>query len=655
MGKGVSRRNSDQIEGYPPGAAAGRDRTDAPPSTMPDGTAGPWLTGLILDHARDGIVLLDICGRVLWMNPALERMLGWSLDAMRGRNPAEFISPPEARPGPEVLAQFRYDPQSTLFEKHRVTRHVRRDGTPFWNQQSHALIDLGPGDAQKMVVVTCRDISDEVRVQTALCRIKDDLEHSANHDDLTGLGNRKKLSQFLQSSTARTSLRAGSMGVLQLDLDRFKDINDTLGHAAGDAVLVHVAGALTEVAGESDLACRMGGDEFLLICPDIGDRARLARRADAVLEMAGRPLGWRDQIILPGVSVGASMPGSGDGIALDGEALIRQADQALYSAKEAGRGRAILYTPELGRRHRDEQQLSRDLKDAVEQGQFCVHVQPIAHLGQNRVTGCEALLRWDHPVRGLLPPAAFLPAAEQAQMLNEIDYLAMNAALDALAELRVQGFADLGMSLNVSSSILADADYLALLDWGLQSRGLPAQSVCIEILEMTMMNRGALDVTAAVTRLRRLGVRVALDDFGTGYAGLAHMSTVEIDAIKLDRTMICRLGRDPRARVITRSIIRLCAVLGMDVIAAGVETQGQLSILRRAQCPQVQGYGLARPMAPAELADWLRARTPFAAPITMPDATDPATETPCTTLDSEDRAQGARGGPAQRRRRDTSN
>ncbi|MFD0858814.1 putative bifunctional diguanylate cyclase/phosphodiesterase [Roseovarius aquimarinus] len=593
--------------------AAPRHGAHPAPGT-PRGLAEGHLSGLILDHARDGIALLDMRGRLLWMNPALERMLGWTLDEARGRNPAELISPPGAGPTPEALARFRYDPASSLFAKYRVTRHMRRDGTLFWNQQSHALIDLGPAETQKMVVVTCRDISDEVEVQTALRSAKDDLEHAAHHDDLTGLGNRKKLSRFLRSAPARASLRGARMGVLQLDLDRFKQINDTLGHDAGDAVLRHVAGALSRSIEAGDLACRMGGDEFVLICTDVPDRARLVRRAEDVLAQAARPLHWRGQTILPGVSIGASMPG-GDrdaetGEALDGEALIRQADLALYSAKAAGRGRAALYSPALGRRHRAEQALARDLKDAVEEGQFCVHLQPIAEVETGRITGCEALLRWAHPARGLLPPASFLPAADSAQLLSEIDYLAMNAALDALAELRAAGFADLTMSLNVSTSILVDADYPALLDWALQTRGLPSAAVCIEVLETTMQNRAGHDVTGAMTRLRALGMRVALDDFGTGYAGFAHMSAVEIDAIKLDRTMIRRLGQDPRARVITRALIRLCGVLGMDVIASGVETEEQLGILRRAGCPQVQGYGLARPMALPDLAEWLRAHSP---------------------------------------------
>ena len=592
----------------------------------PGSPAGAWLTGLILDHARYGIVLLDIRGRVLWMNPAIQQMLGWTLAEARGRNPAELINPPGTRLSATALANFRYHPRSSIFDRSRVTRHMRRDGSLFWNQQSHALINLGPGDVQKMVVVTCRDISDQVRVQTALHEIKDDLEHAAHHDDLTGLGNRKQLSRFLASGAAQASLRASAMGVLQLDLDKFKTINDTLGHAAGDAVLRNFAAALAGVAGNDDLVCRMGGDEFLLICLDVGDPTRLMRRAEAILNAAARPFTWKGQTVLTGVSIGAAMPGAGqrgafkdsagvDDGALDCDVLIRQADQALYSAKEGGRGRAVLYTTNLGRRYHAEQKLSRDLLDAVREQQFCVYLQPIIHIGEERVTGCEALLRWRHPARGLLAPATFLPAAENAGLLSEIDYLAMNAALDALAALRAEGFADLRISLNVSSSILSDADYPALLDWALKSRGLPPCAICVEILETTIMDRGELDVTAPVTRLRALGVRVALDDFGTGYAGLAHMSAVKIDAIKLDRSMIYRLQDDARARVITRSIIRLCTHLRIDVIATGVETQDQLDILLRANCPQVQGYGLARPMPLHDLYSWLRAHTP-------PDHTD---------------------------------
>ena len=602
-----------------PDATVGDDTQSDSQSTSLDSVKAPdeSVPGLILDHVRDGIVLLDVNGRVKWMNPACVEMMGWTLAEALGRNPQELILPPEHRPSQAEIDNFRYELNSSLFDNYRVTQHVRKDGSRFWNQQSHALIDMGPADHQKMVVGTCRDISDQVTTQASLQQVKDDLEHAAFHDDLTGLGNRKKLSHYLRSSRVAACLHAGQIGVLQLDLDKFKDINDTLGHAAGDAVLTHVADGMRMNVGRNDLICRTGGDEFLLICLNIASQEALMARAELVMRAVCKPLNWMNQTINVGISIGASMPATGT---LSGEALIQQADQALYSAKDGGRGQVVFYTEHLGSRYKAEQRLAKDLRTAVEREEFAVYLQPILDLRSGRISGCEALLRWQHPERGVLAPGAFLAAAETALLMPEIDYASMNLALDALADLRAAGHTDLTMALNVSGSILADVNYPGLLDWALQSRGLPASHICVEILETTILDGTDTDVVAAVERLRRIGVRVALDDFGTGYAGLAHMSAVEIDAIKLDRSMINRLEDDPRNRLIARSIIRLCSLLGMQVVAEGVETQGQLDILRRAHCPLIQGYGIARPMPVAAMADWLRGNTPLPQPVTIAPA-----------------------------------
>lgn len=577
---------------------------------LPQGVSGVLtsLPGLILDHVTDGVVLLDMRGRVLWMNPSMERMTGWHLSEVKGQNPQHFILPPEARPSPHELDTFHYDTQSSLFKKYRISHHMRRDGTRFWNQQSHALIVLGPDPSQQMVVATCRDITDQIRTQDALEKVRVELAHAAGHDDLTGMGNRKKLADFLTSAHVRKHLTAGELGVLQLDLDKFKEINDTLGHDAGDAVLRHVAGALAAHEHPGDLGCRMGGDEFLLICLGIQSRDALLARAELILHAASAPLHWKEQTVRVGVSIGATLSTVGT---MKGQTLIKQADQALYSSKSRGRGRVTLYSEHLGRRFNARSQLNCDLHHAVAAEQFEVHLQPIMDLATDRITGCEALLRWRHPERGLLSPAMFLAAAEQAQLQTQIDYLSMNAALDALCDLRDAGFEEMSMAINVSSSILADANYPGLLDWALQSRDLPRNSVCVEILDTSIMAQSELDVNAAVEQLHRIGVRVALDDFGTGYAGLTRMSVLQVDQIKLDRCLVGRLEGDPRTRVITRGLIRLCSLLGMGVVAEGVETQGQLDILRRAKCPRVQGYGIARPMAPADMIDWLHANTPL--------------------------------------------
>jgi EAL domain-containing protein (putative c-di-GMP-specific phosphodiesterase class I) len=288
-----------------------------------------------------------------------------------------------------------------------------------------------------------------------------------------------------------------------------------------------------------------------------------------------------------------------------GEALIQRADQALYAAKREGRNQVMCYAEALGQEQKIQQRLAQDLKTAVADNQFEIHLQPQLHLGQNKITACEALLRWNHPTRGLLPPTDFLAAAERNGLLTEIDYISMNLSLDALVELRRSGFHELGLAINVSSSILSDVNYPGLLDWALQSRGIEPGAIYVEILETTILDDSGMDVVAAVDRLKRLGVRVALDDFGTGYAGLAHMSAFDIDAIKLDRSMIARLEDDPRNRIIIRSIIRLGMLLNLKVVAEGVEKYGQLEILQRTHCPMIQGFGLARPMCVQDTIEWL--------------------------------------------------
>ncbi|WP_198389301.1 putative bifunctional diguanylate cyclase/phosphodiesterase [Roseovarius faecimaris] len=559
--------------------------------------------GLMLERMRDGIVLQDMSARIEWANPACEAMFGWTLREMQGRKPQDFLLPPDKRPGPEAIAAFRFDPERSLFSQLTVTEHIRRDGTRFWNQQSFSIIDMGPKDTDKKVVITCRDVTEQVRNEQRLGTARAELEHAAYHDALTGLANRKRLGDFMQSARVRAEIARGRLGVLQVDIDKFKDINDTFGHAAGDRTLRHVAAALCATISEAELACRTGGDEFLLILPETPSKAALLERAEALQKAIRAPLTIGARGIHVSVSVGASLPDPCE--VTDTEALLHMADQALYAAKDQGRDRIVFYDAHLGRRLQAEQLLARDLAKAVTDCEFGIFLQPQLDLTRTCISGFEALLRWHHPIRGILPPAEFLMAAEKNGCLADIDYMSMNLALDALATLRREGFSDLSMSINVSSSILADVNYPGLLDWAMQSRGIPPDRICIEILETTILDQDGLDVMTAVDRLKRLGVRVALDDFGTGYAGLAHMSAFDIDAIKLDRSMIARLEEDPRNRMIVRSIIRLCRLLDVAVVAEGVETGGQLDILRRSQCPMIQGYGLARPMPVSEAIAWM--------------------------------------------------
>lgn len=588
-----------------------------PPAPWPDPPSPGGKDGAfcarILKRAREAIVVQTVDGRVEWMNPAAERMFGWRLSQVRGKRGIALVQPERDQTG----SSFCYDLKSRIFERYQVSRHRRRDGSLFWNQQSFTV--LGHDEANRRIVITCRDVTEQVMTEQALRTAQVDLQNAAFHDDLTGLANRARLNAYLTSDLVQRQIARGETGILQVDVDKFKEINDTFGHAAGDATLRHVADALRGAAGPRDLVCRTGGDEFLMVCHQATTPEALMRRADLVLQQVTKPLSWAEQTIRIGASVGACLA---NGEPWSGETLIQHADQALYAAKNRGRGRVVLYTDDLGRAQTLQNQLARDLRTAIAEDQLEVHLQPQLHLGLGRITGVEALLRWNHPTRGQLPPGAFLDTARSTGLLADLDYRSMMLALDALTHIRASGFSDMCMSINVSAEILADVNYPGLLDWALQSRGLPARCICVEILETTILNGQGCDVMGAVDRLKRLGARVALDDFGTGYAGLAHMSSIDIDAIKLDRSMIARLHDDPRNRIIIRAIIRLCGLLNMKVVAEGVETAAQLDILRKAKCPLIQGFGLARPMAVSDALAWLKANAPMPHPLAFPPVTD---------------------------------
>lgn len=562
---------------------------------------GAFCTRLV-NGVKDAIVVQDLHSHILWMNRAAEDMFGCPLEDIRGAPGVGFID------GQDREAEFCYDLGSSIFDRHVVARHVRRNGTAFWNQQSFAVVDPVKTEKDPMVIVTCRDVTEQIENEIALRQAKVELQHAAYHDDLTGLANRKLLKKVMDSGSAKHALTQSQMGVLHLDLDEFKEINDTLGHAAGDATLNHISDALRRACGPYDMACRSGGDEFLLVCLKVTSEAALLERAELVMKEILRPMRWQDRTLLIKGSIGASI--ASDSVET-GEALIHQADQALYEAKAAGRAQIVMYSPQLGERHTTNTRLARDIQEALLHDQLAIMLQPQMQLSDGRITGCEALMRWNHPQFGQLCPCDFLEVARRSGVLADLDYRAMNLSLDALADLRRAGFDDITLSLNVSTEILSDVNYTGLLDWALQSRGLCARDICIEILGTTILQSGDFMVTTTVDRLRRMGARVALNDFGTGYAGLAHMSAIDIDEVKLDRSMIARLETDARSRAIVSSVIDLSKELSISFVAEGVETPAQIKFLQAAGCPRMQGYALAKPMPIKTLITWLSVNAPL--------------------------------------------
>lgn len=568
--------------------------------------------GRIAERMRDAVCLQDMQGRVEWMNPACEEMFGWTLQQARGRKAVDFISLPGKRNLGADNNVFTYDPDSRIFVDPVVTEFQRRDRSRFWVQQSFSMIEDGGDPEGSKIIVTCRDMTEQVKTEQKLRQAHSNMSFAATHDSLTKLANRTKLDQFLRAKDVAAAIDAATLGIVQLDIHKFKDINDTLGHAAGDATLRHIADALRRNCQRNELACRIGGDEFLLVCLGCDTETDLTQRAQSLLDDANEPMSWEGRQLKAEVSIGASLAIPGG---TSGEELLQQANKALCIAKRNARGKIAIYQEDMGRKYHADMTQMDEIRTALTEGQFEIYLQPQVGLGDATVIGFETLIRWNHPEKGVLNPGQFLPNTEAAGLSADLDYVAMNLSLDAMAVLRAQGFGGLHFSLNVSSSILGDVNYPGLLDWAMQSRDIDPATICIEILETTILDGGGVEIATAIDRLKRLGVRISLDDFGTGYAGLAHMSSFDVDEIKLDRSMISRLAQDPRNRMIVRSIIRLCDILGIGVVAEGVETNHQLEILRRARCPLIQGFGVARPMPVAHAIDWLHATTPIQPPL----------------------------------------
>lgn len=560
------------------------------------------LMEMVLRNTNDGIVIQDIEGHVEWVNPAYERLTGYSLQELHRRKPQEFVLPSEDELTDQQIKDFKYDIEGDALDSYEIVRNKRKNGELYWNQLSFAVARFDD-EAEAKIIVNTRDVTEQIENEESLKRAKADIQKRAEHDLLTGLPNRLKLESFLKEKLQKSSTPETRVGILHIDLDRFKIVNDTLGHAAGDAVLTRIAEVLKSEVRKNDLPCRIGGDEFVVICPDVSGVTPLEEIAQRIHDRLEEPLLWDGRSIGMGCSIGIAMS---DAKTRDPEDLIKNADIALYAVKKSGRGSIVSYNEELGRAHTERLTLSAEIKQALIRDELVVFLQPQFDLQTKKVFGFEALIRWQHPKRGLLAPFAFFPAAENNGMMADIDRVAMRGALDALRDLRDAGFDDLRMSMNVSGIMLNQVNYVDMLKWELDARGLAPDNVAIEVLETTLIESGDAKAALCIRKLSEAGFEVELDDFGTGYAGLYHLSKLDIHGVKIDRSMVADLPTDLDGQTVFGAIMRLCHELDLAVIAEGVEDTVQTQFLRDAGCKLVQGYGVARPMPAADAADWLK-------------------------------------------------
>lgn len=427
---------------------------------------------------------------------------------------------------------------------------------------------------------TASDITDEVAAHARI-------QHLSMHDALTGLANRNKLSRFLEQALLKGQ-DAVPLTLLLLDLDSFKPINDSLGHAAGDAVLLEVATRLRESTRDGDLVARLGGDEFVLVMNGMDSRNEIDRFCARLIDNLHQPIHFEEQILHIGASLGVAQTRLQG---FDAGELIRCADIALYQAKADGKNTWRYFSPEMNAQIQYRRQLENDLRKALKNNEFVLHYQPRYRLETLQIVSVEALVRWQHPVEGLLGPDTFIPLAEQTDLIVPLGRWVLREACETARSWPQ----DLLVSVNLSPAQFSRSDVVSDVYKILVDTGFPAQRLELEITENVMLNdiEGAL---GTMTALKELGVRLNMDDFGTGYSSLGYLRTYPFDSIKIDKRFIAGLSSDGNDRAVVQAIINLGKAMGLTVTAEGVETEQQLKALSKEKCHEVQGYYLSKPI-----------------------------------------------------------
>ena len=546
----------------------------------------------LFESANDAIFLMK-GERLIDCNTQALKMFGCQRHEIVGHTLIEF-SPehqPDGRPSMEkalekINAAFGGESQS--FE----WRHIRQDGTPFDAEVSLNAFNLG-GESYLQAIV--RDITERMQAQQRL-------QYLAHHDALTSLPNRAMFLERLDHALTRARWTRRPLAVLFLDLDRFKNINDTLGHDIGDGALRVTAERLKSCVREGDTVARLGGDEFTVLLEDIANSADVPAVAQKITDALSRPFELEGREFAITTSIGISLfPNDGD----DSLKLLRNADTAMYRAKDQGRNKFQFYSAEMSAKALEKFMLENSLRHALEREQFLLYYQPQVDLSTGRIGGVEALLRWRHPDLGLIPPGQFIPVAEETGLMKSIDEWVLRAACAQARAWQSAGVPPVSMTVNLSGRTLSEPGLADTVGQVLRATGLAPRFLELEITENVIMQNAQATVEM-LAALNRMGVRLAIDDFGTGYSSLSYLKRFPIDTLKIDQSFVRDITTDSNDASIVTAIIAMGHGLGLKVIAEGVESQGQLGFLRHQGCDGIQGFLFSRPLPAAEVARLLQ-------------------------------------------------
>ena len=537
----------------------------------------------LFENNLAGVFRSTLDGGILDCNESFARIFGYS-------SPEEVLDQRAQRL--YLRPEDRNNFLSRLCERNSLSNYEscvrKRDGTPMWVLENATLVE-GPDGDRSVIEGTIIDITERKRAE-------EQVKHLAFHDALTGLPNRLLFNDRLSIALAQARRSGEKLVILFLDVDRFKVINDSLGHAAGDELLRRVAERLQANVRAGDTVTRLGGDEFIILLTRISSEENAARVAGKFLQSIRNPFSVQERNIFITTSIGVSMyPNDG----LDPETLILNADVALYRAKEEGRDTFQLYAPAMNARALQRLSLENRLRQTLPNEELILHYQPIVDVRSGRVCGAEALLRWRHPELGLLPPSEFITLAEISGLIVPIGHWVLKTACEQVREWQAMGYPHLRVSVNLSARQFQQAKLVAQVTGSLAASGIEASSLDLEITESSAMQNAELTINTLL-ELKRLGVAISLDDFGTGYSSLNYLKRFPIDRVKLDQSFVRDMTRNPEDAAIVRAVISMAHTLKLVVVAEGVETEDQLAFLRHHRCDEIQGFLFSPPVEAIE-------------------------------------------------------
>jgi diguanylate cyclase (GGDEF)-like protein/PAS domain S-box-containing protein len=537
-----------------------------------------------LDAVGQAFIILDGDANIVFLNDALAEITGYGRKELMGRTPLFLCSETGVETQESALKAIR---EEGYWEGEIHCRKKSGDIYPIWISAG-AVRDKKHGATH--YAATAIDI-------TTLKKTEKHLMHIAHHDVLTDLPNRTLMFDRMKQALALAKRHGYQVAVILLDLDRFKEINDTLGHHIGDQLLVEASERLVAIVRESDTVARLGGDEFLVILPQVGNANNAAHVAQKFLDTISEPFHLDGQELFISASIGIAMyPGDGS----EGDAMLKSSDTAMYHAKAQGKNNYKFFTEEINKSTVERFMLESRFRRALEKLEFHLNYQPKIDVATGRITGIEALIRWYHPEQGSVKPGLFIPLAEETGFVVQLGEWVLREACRQNKEWQEEGFPPLNVAVNMSARQFHKKGLVEMIKEILVETGLEPKHLMIEITESAIV----VDIEDTITTLnemRQVGVGVSVDDFGTGYSSLNYLNRLPIDELKIDRSFIKDVVENEDSMKVVTAVIALAQSLNLKVVAEGIETRGQLELIRACRCDEAQGYLFSRPLSSEDL------------------------------------------------------